>query len=85
MVFFALGAMFRTATTSIVAAAALLISFGIEFLKLNQAPWLVELRGTGVGGLVFGHVFSWQNLVAYTVGVALGIVLDRVMTRQRSA
>ncbi|MEO6277855.1 DUF2809 domain-containing protein [Roseateles sp.] len=76
MVFFALGALRPAASTAGNAALALGISFCIEFLKLWQAPWLVEVRHTTLGHLVFGHVFSWQNLVAYAVGAALAAAVE---------
>ena len=46
-----------------------------------QAPWLVAFRHTAIGHLLLGHVFSWQNLVAYGLGVLAGIGLDRFLFR----
>ena len=51
-------------------------SFWIEALKLYQAPWLASVRHTTLGHLVLGHAFSWQNPVAYTVGVLVGLVRE---------
>lgn len=76
MVFFGVGAWFRRAPTWRVAAGALAFSFAIEFFKLVQAPWLVELRHTTVGHLVLGHVFGWPNLAAYTAGILLGVLVE---------
>lgn len=75
MVFFGLGALRTRASTVNNAILALAICLAIELLKRYQAPWIVEIRHTTLGHLVFGHVFSFQNLVAYAVGVivALGI------------
>jgi hypothetical protein len=78
MVFWGLGAVFLRASTARVAAGALVFCFGIETLKLWQVPWLVSLRHTTLGHLVFGHVFSWQNFVAYTAGVLLGTLIEMV-------
>lgn len=69
MVFFGLGTL-RTRTSSLSnATLALAVCLVIELLKLYQAPWIVEIRHTTLGHLVFGHVFSIQNLLAYAVGV----------------
>ena len=76
MVFFGMGAIFSKAASLHLGFGALGFSFGIEILKLCQAPWLASLRHTMLGHLVFGHVFSWQNLIAYTVGVLVGLILE---------
>jgi len=76
MVFFGLGAVFRRASSLRLGVGALGFSFGIEALKLCDVPWLVSVRHTTLGHLVFGHVFSWQNLVAYTIGVVLGVMVE---------
>src|SRR5258708_6988341 len=72
MVFFGLGAIFRTASSALLSIGALGFAFGIEVLKLCHAPWLANVRHTTLGHLVFGSVFSWQNLVAYAIGVIVG-------------
>lgn len=76
MVFFGLGAIFRRASSLLLSVGALGFSFGIEALKLCDAPWLVSVRHTTLGHLVFGSIFSWQNLVAYTIGIMLGLGIE---------
>ena len=85
MVFFGMGAIFRRASSLQLGIGALGFSFGIETLKLCQAPWLAGIRHTTMGHLVFGHVFSWQNLLAYTVGILVGLTVEiLVLPNQRS-
>jgi Protein of unknown function (DUF2809) len=79
MVFFGLGIILNKASSLRLGLAALGFSFGIEALKLCQAPWLVSIRHTTLGHLVFGHVFSWQNLVAYTIGVLVGVLVEALV------
>jgi len=79
MVFFGMGAIFIKIPGIQLGCGALAFSFGIEALKLWQTPWLVGLRHTTLGHLVFGHVFSWQNLVAYTVGVLMGLLVEALV------
>jgi len=43
--------------------------YAIELFKFYQAPSIVSVRHSTFGHLVLGHAFSWQNLVAYTLGV----------------
>ena len=76
MVFFGLGAIFRKASSIQLGFGALGFAFGIEALKLCPAPWLADVRHTTLGHLIFGNVFSWQNLVAYTIGVLAGLIFE---------
>ena len=85
MVLFAWCAVRPRARTADVAACALATSGGVEAAKLWQAPWLAAFRHTTLGHLLLGHVFSWQNLVAYGVGVLAGVALDRLLVRPFAA
>jgi hypothetical protein len=81
MVFFGWCALRPRARTREVALLATSTCVVVEVAKLWQAPWLVAFRHTTVGHLLLGHVFSWQNLVAYGVGVLAGVALDRLLPR----
>ena len=78
MVFFGWCVLLPRATTGQVASLASITSLLVEVGKLWQAPWLVEFRHTGLGHLLLGHAFSWQNLVAYATGIVAGATLDRL-------
>ena len=84
-VFFAWRALRPRARTRDVALLAAATSAAVECAKLWQAPWLVAFRHTTLGHLLLGHVFSWQNLVAYGVGVIVGVALDRTLLRTAAA
>ena len=83
MVFLGWGIIFPVATRVRVAALALAASYSVEVLKLCQAPWLVDIRQTTLGHLVFGHIFSWQNFIAYAFGVTLGLTAEYFFLRPR--
>jgi len=85
MVFWGWRALRPHAATRTVALLALATSAVVEFAKLWQAPWLVQFRHTTAGHLLLGHAFSWQNLVAYGVGVLAGVALDRLLLRRTAA
>ena len=85
MVFFGWRALRPRARTRDVTLLAAATSAMVECAKLWQAPWLVAFRHTIVGHLLLGHVFSWQNLVAYGVGVIIGAALDRILLRTTAA
>jgi hypothetical protein len=79
MMFWMLAATWPRASSTRLAVGAFAVSAAVEFLKLWQAPWLVEIRYTTAGHLVFGHVFSWQNLVAYAFGALLAGAIDKLL------
>ena len=76
MVFFGLGALRPWASTLNNALLAFAICCVVEVMKLYQAPWIVGIRETTLGHLVFGHDFSVENLMAYAVGVVLALGLE---------
>lgn len=59
------------------ALLALGISYAVEFAQLYHAPWIDAIRATRLGRLALGSTFNWPDLLAYTVGVAIGFAFDR--------
>ncbi len=60
------------------------ISFAVEFFQLTPVPRaLYELHSAFA--LVFGTVFSWQDLPAYVGGAALGVILHATVRLRVSA
>jgi hypothetical protein len=55
----------------------------VESAKLWQTAWLVEFRHTTIGHLLLGQVFSWRNLVAYGIGVLMGVALEHALSGRR--
>ncbi len=55
---------------------ALLFCFAIEFAQLSTLPILVTMRSTTLGALVLGRGFLWSDLLAYIVGVSVGLLFD---------
>ena len=54
----------------VIALISLLISYGVEASQLILWDWLTQFRSTTFGHLVLGQGFLWQDLVAYTSGIA---------------
>lgn len=65
------------AATSVLALLALGTSCLVELTQLYRAPWLDQIRSTTAGHLVLGSTFSWLDMAAYAVGVAVGSLIDR--------
>lgn len=76
MVFLGWGLFKPRALTWVLAALALATSSLVEFSQLYQVPWLNAIRGTPVGHLVLGFTFSWADLVAYVIGIFIGVLID---------
>jgi len=81
MVFFALGVVTPAASVGSRVVVALSVSFAVEFSQLYHAPWIDGIRSTTLGHLVLGYGFSWSDLIAYAVGVALGAVFESFAVR----
>lgn len=71
-------------STPELAGIALATSFAVEFSQLYKAPWLDAIRGNFFGHLVLGSGFSWGDLLAYCVGVAVAFACDGLMLRNRA-
>ena len=48
-----------------------------ELFRLVHTPWLDDFRLTTAGALLLGRIFSLWDMLAYGVGVILGMLLDR--------
>lgn len=81
VVFLAWAFCLPAATTARLALLAVLTACGVEFSQLLHSPWLDAVRRTTVGHLVLGTTFSWCDLIAYAIGIALGAGLDHRLTR----
>ena len=54
------------------------VAICVELFRLVHAPWLDDFRLTTLGALLIGRVFSPWNMLAYGVGIVLGMRLDRL-------
>ena len=63
------------------AAAALITSFAVEFSQLLTPDWLVRFRSTFLGHMLLGQGFLWTDLLAYTIGIAVILVIDILISR----
>lgn len=82
MVFLLVGVLLPWLTRSQLAAIALVIAIMVEFSRLVHTLWLDAFRLTTAGALLLGRIFSLWNLVAYVVGIVVGVWLDRLMEKR---
>ncbi|NML07202.1 DUF2809 domain-containing protein [Sphingomonas sp. G-3-2-10] len=70
------------AVTVLRVGPAVAIAFGIAVLvELGQLIGLLDLlglRGNGVGRVVLGGSFEWQDFAAYGAGAAIVLIVERM-------
>lgn len=81
MVFWIVRLLWPRGATLQVALTALAFSYTIEISQLLHPAWLDAIRHTRLGGLVLGFGFLWSDIACYTVGVGMGILMDRRLAR----
>jgi hypothetical protein len=79
MVFFLVAIVASRSTRRSVATIAAVIAVGVELFRLVHTPWLDSFRLTLAGALLLGRIFSAWNILAYGVGIALGVLLDNLV------
>lgn len=63
---------------------ALIFSFTIEISQLYQADWINAIRSTTIGSLVLGHGFLWMDLISYSIGIIIAVIIDKVLNLVQS-
>jgi hypothetical protein len=79
MVYWSMELIFPSASIVKVASYALAVSYIDELSQLYQAPWINQMRTTSVGHLVLGSSFSWLDILSYSVGVGLCVVIESLL------
>ncbi|MBJ8108212.1 hypothetical protein COF76_05795 [Bacillus wiedmannii] len=82
MIFTGLGFLFPKIETKKLAFISLLFCYGIEVSQLYHAEWIDSIRATTLGGLVLGYGFLWSDLVAYTIGVGIGMFCEFILQKK---
>jgi hypothetical protein len=84
MVYFIVRFLFVNRPVKFIVITSLLFCYLIEFSQLYKASWINALRHTLFGRLVLGEGFLWSDLLCYTVGVALGILIEGYVNKDKS-
>lgn len=82
MIFTGFGFLFPKIETKRVAFISLLFCYGIEVSQLYHAEWIDSIRATTLGGLVLGYGFLWSDIVAYTIGVGIGMFCEFMLRKK---
>ncbi|HTI60261.1 DUF2809 domain-containing protein [Mucilaginibacter sp.] len=84
MIYFMLRFFYVQSTIRNIAVVSIIICYAIEFSQLYKAEWINSLRHTFFGRMVLGETFLWGDLVSYTAGILIGVVIDRLAFRRRA-
>ncbi|MFJ8353680.1 ribosomal maturation YjgA family protein [Bacillus paramycoides] len=76
MIFTGFGFLFPKIETKKLTIISLIFCYGIEISQLYHAEWIDSIRATTLGGLVLGYGFLWSDLVAYTIGIGVGMLCE---------
>ena len=80
MVFFLVAMAASNLSRRRIALISAAIAICVELFRLVHAPWLDAFRLTLAGALLLGRIFSAWDMLAYGVGIVLGMLLDRAGT-----
>ncbi len=83
MIFIGFGFLFPKIETKKLAFISLMFCYGIEVSQLYHAEWVDSIRATTLGGLVLGYGFLWSDLVAYTIGVGIGMFCEFMLRKKQ--
>ncbi|SDQ01005.1 Protein of unknown function [Mucilaginibacter sp. OK268] len=81
MVYFIVRFLFVDKPIKFLVIVSLLFCYAVELSQLYKAPWINDLRHTLFGRLVLGDGFLWSDLLCYTIGVALGVWVDKIVSK----
>ena len=84
LLFFVFALVLRNMSTFKVAITTLLFTYIIEISQLFHPQWLDYLRSMKLCALVLGYGFLWSDIVAYTLGISTGALVERFLLRNNS-
>ncbi|CCD87170.1 conserved membrane protein of unknown function [Bradyrhizobium sp. ORS 285] len=84
MVYMLLAALLPLISWRRIGGLALAVAVIVEASRLIHTPWLDSFRLTLTGALLLGRIFSMWNIVAYAIGIVIGMAIDRSALRAPS-
>ncbi|WP_374940799.1 DUF2809 domain-containing protein [Bradyrhizobium sp. SRS-191] len=85
MVYVLLVALLPSMSWRQIGGLALAVAVIVEASRLIHTPWLDSFRLTLAGALLLGRIFSLWNILAYAIGILIGICIDGIAMRRASA
>ena len=85
MIYLYVAIIFKNLSIKRVAISSILFCYLIELSQLYHAQWIDHIRNTSLGGLVLGFGFLWSDILAYTLGVGFGILIELTMLKYQKS
>jgi hypothetical protein len=79
MVYFGIRFLFSQLSVTYSTFLSIMFCYVIELSQLYHSDWIDTVRHTQLGGLVLGFGFLWSDIVANTIGVFFGQLIDRLL------
>jgi len=76
MIYFILRFFYLGAGILKIALISIVLCYAIEFSQLYKAPWIDGMRHAFLGRMILGETFFWGDLVSYTFGILVGVVIE---------
>jgi hypothetical protein len=71
---------FWNAPVIIAAISTLIFSYVIEFLQYLKFVKVIGLGNSHIANVVLGNSFAWSDMVAYTLGVATVLLVEKIIS-----
>lgn len=81
LLFFGFALVLQKMSTFKVAIATLIFAYCIEISQLFHPQWLEYLRSIKLFGFILGYSFLWSDIVAYTLGIFTGSLIEYFLLR----
>lgn len=81
MIYWIIGGLLPKNSIQKVALISLSICFLVEFSQLYQAGWINAIRANWFGALVLGRGFLWTDFIAYSIGILIGVGIEKLLYR----
>ena len=85
LLFFGFGLVLRNVSTFKVVIVTLFFTYSIEVLQLFHPQWLESLRDIKLFGLILGYTFLWSDIIAYTLGITTGALIEHFLLQNISS
>ena len=69
---------FWKAKVGVLAASVLVFAYAVELSQYFRLIYLLGLEKSTIATLILGNTFQWGDLLAYTLGIVLVIVLEAI-------
>lgn len=76
MIFYIIRWLFVKRPLLFISFVSLVFCYLIEVSQLYQAIWINRIRHTLFGALILGERFEWGDMLCYTAGVGIGVLLQ---------